>query len=233
MANQGKRFEWLRYVRLHSEAGARWQEEYSSPEILRLTDIPDRALKLLRCSKKEEADSLLASYLVDAEAARPRIRNSIYWVLRRWYHSVKAYSVYLDDDYEGAKAHLLSAHGAVERAIEEEPALLPLADHCADFRFQNVRISRNRRRWDDLLEQAEALRSLARSELALCTVSGKDIFITDLRDFLTSTPGIDAEEVAWLESLMSKDRRLRFIERHLADVFSIKGFVIPYEPKAA
>lgn len=227
--NTHKIFDWLRYVERSGDPGRAWVASYRQPPLRRLVDASQTALEELRGRRYAEAQRRLDDYRREVEElAAGGLPASIGGVLWRWYHAVEAYARYVAGDYPAALDELCRATTAVERAIGAEPALLPLADHCADFRFQAIRIHRNRRDWSTVVRKAEELRRVARSEEPLCRVGERAVTIRELGEYFEAVPDLPEDEREWLRSLLAVDKRLLFIDRFFLEITCKPEFVIPY-----
>lgn len=226
-------FDWTRYVSLFNERGRRWVAFYRQPCFQKLTVRSDRALDHLRKGRTDEGEAELAALLdglgsLEADGHDPVAIEAVGWVLRRWYNSAEAYARYLRGDYDGAETALRDARSAVEQAISLLPELLPIADHCADFRVQSFRIARSRGLWDELPGRVPQLRGLADGSRPLCEVEGRGIYLADLRRYYAEIEDLPEDERVWLDGLLEERFRLDFVDTFLRNAYSSSGFVIPY-----
>lgn len=217
---------WLHYVTRSGEEGRRWAEEYRHPEILGADRLSVRAVHELRARHLSRGAALL-------EEMTERLRQlevplSIRHVLDRWYHGVVAYERYCREDFEGAWRSLDRANAAVAAAISLERVLLPLANHCHEFRLHQARISRNRRRWLEMRQDIESARAMIEGREPLCRlVDGTAIYIADLCAFFDSL-ALEDQEREDLAGLLDEKLRLSLFDRFVAELEIIPGFVIPY-----
>ncbi|HYU32692.1 MAG TPA: hypothetical protein VEW48_11060 [Thermoanaerobaculia bacterium] len=221
-------YDWLHFVSRSGDEGRRWAEQYRQPEILEIDRLSTRAVLALRTRRLEQGQALLRA--VEERLPGTEAPPSVLQVLNRWYYGAVAYEQYCRDDFERASESLDLADLALTAAISFQPMLLPLANHCQEFRLHQARISRNLRRWREMRSSIEVARKMTDSRAPLCMLhDGTAIHIADLCVFLLALELNDREREA-LAGVLDPTLRLDLFERFVADLQAIPGFVIPYRP---
>lgn len=199
---------WQRQVALFGPGASAWLEEFRERGCAGPSADAYEAVLALRHHRIEQAAELLDRtwcWLLEAD----RIPVSMLQVVRRWYFTSAAYLDYLEDDFDRAEHRLAAASRAVGAAIQRRPFLLPLAMHCIDFFQQGVRISRQRRRWDEMVRRLERLRGVYAGDLPLCRLEGgRALSLGTLANVFAELP-TEAEDDPFLEFLGSRELRLR------------------------
>jgi hypothetical protein len=202
-------------------------EQYQHPEVRAVESCADEALALLRRRRLTEGHEKLRQMedLLGSLAACLSIRR----VLQRWYFGVLAYYQYATDNFAAAGESLRRAEEAVTEALSIERILLPLANHCQEFRLHHVRIARNQRRWQEMRHHIEVALAMAEERLPLCILAdGARIGFSEIVAFYDSVPDFTDEEREVLSGLLDPVVRRRVFHRFVAEIYALPGFVIPY-----
>jgi hypothetical protein len=220
--------EWYDFVSASCEEGRSWVAEYQAPEHAAIPVLTQKALALLRTNQVAEGRDVL-SQMEDHLAKTTAAPATILCVLERWLHGVAAYYHYVVEDYDEADASLNRAHAAITAAISGAVFLLPLANHCPEFVLHRARISRSRRRWDDMREDVATARRMTENQIPLCVLSDDSpVDYRRLERFYLSIPALSEEQQVSLTALLDDELRLRRFERFVAGIYALPGFVIPY-----
>lgn len=208
--------------------GRRWVEEYWGPERLQLLRGTDQALRHLRRQQMQQGKDLLEE--VEGRLARLAETDlSVILVVQRFYWTARAYQDYCVGDHDQAAQALDRAHQAIVSAIEIAPFLLPLANHCHEFRLQHARVARSRRRWREMKEHLREVRAMLEDRAPLCTLSdGRAISLSTVTDFYRTIPSLGAEELEALRFFFDEKHRRDRIDRFLMGLYVLPGVVIPY-----
>jgi hypothetical protein len=220
-------FKWLRFVARSEEHGRLWVEEYRRPEVRAAEVRADEALALLRRRHLEEGRAELRCMedLLGALTVTPSIR----YVLDRWYFGILAYYEYAIEDFDAAGESLRRADAAVVAALSIERTLIPLANHCQEFRLHQVRIARNRRRWQEMRQHIEVALAMTEERLPLCLLAdGTTVGFPEIVAFYDSIPDFTEEEREVLSGMLDPVIRRRIFHRFVAEIYAFPGFVIPY-----
>ena len=219
-------YDWLHFVGRSSDEGRHWAEEYR--QIQSMEELRDRSLLLLRRRRFEEGYELLAQLgegLRSAEGAERSIRS----VLERWYYGVLGYYFYCVEEFDQAERAMVQAHDAVAAAIGERRFLLPLANHCHEFRLHRARIARNRCRWVEMRSHVEEVRGMIQGRLPFCVLhDGTEVRLPALRTFYTSIPSFTEAEWVSVSHLLDDTALLRDFGQFVHGMYRVPGFVIPY-----
>jgi hypothetical protein len=222
-------FEWSHFVARSGAEGSDWVREYGRPDIAALVTAADESLLLLRTRRfaaGRDRLAVMADGLTDGGNA---IDPSIASVLERWYYGALAYAQYCVDDFASAEESLGRAHAAVAAAIGRAPFLMPLANHCQEFRLHAARIARNRRRWAEMHEHVAAALGMMEDREPLCVLGdGTEVRFAELVRFYLALPGLSPEEHESLAGQVDPGVRLRLFHRFVQGLYAIPGFVIPY-----
>lgn len=187
----------------------------------------DQALALLRQSRLDAGRALVDDLGACRAHLLPR-EASISHVMDRWYHGVRAYHLYCIEDYDAAAGEMMAAHDAVARAISHAPSLVPLANHCHEFRLHRARIARNRRRWAEMREHIDAVRAMMEDRGPLCHLAdGTGVYYATLVQFYDALPRVSEDERRHLADLCDAGQRLRLFQRFVQSLYTLPGFVIP------
>lgn len=221
---------WLYFVARSGEVGQQWAEEYSSAASRALLDAAFQALALLRRRQLEAGEARLRvakTLLRQLERAAP----PTFLALQRWYYGALAYNHYCREDFEAAERVLDQAHAAVRDAIDAQRFLIPFARDCFDFTFQRCRISRSRRRWQELHHRLEITCDVVEGRRPYCVLrDGTLLDLAAVRRFYDSLPALTAEERESLRPVYDEDlRRQRFL-REVHVLYAFSGLVVPYIP---
>jgi hypothetical protein len=219
-------FDWLHFVARSGDEGRQWAEEYRRPEVQEADQLAVRALKQMREGRLDAGAAQL-------EAMAERVRHgdfspSIRAVLERWYHGVAAYLFYCREEFDRAESSLDLADAAVIAAISQQRALLPLANHCQEFRLHHARISRNRRHWEAMRRHIETAQSMIEGRASLCILKdGSAVYMSDLCAFFEALVLNDQEQED-LGPVLDEKIRFGLFDRFVAILQALPGFVIPY-----
>lgn len=218
-------YDWLHFVARSGDEGRCWAEEYRRPDVLAADDLGVRALKEMRAGRLDAGDALLDEM---AAGFRPLdLPPSIRAVLERWYHGVAAYLFYCREEFDRAEEALDQANAAVIEAVSRQRALLPLANHCQEFRLHHARIARNRRRWAAMQHHIDVAQAMTEDRMPLCTLQdGSTVHTADLCGFFEAI-GLTAPERESLHGLLDEPTRFRLFDRFVAGLQALPGFVIP------
>ncbi|MET0400023.1 MAG: hypothetical protein ABW277_24750 [Longimicrobiaceae bacterium] len=219
-------YTWLHFVGMSCEEGRRWAEEY-----LRYSEVVDmnyECLVLLKRRRFAEGAAHLRRFRerVDgAGDAHPSIRA----VLDRWYHAVDGYYWYCMEAYDTAERAMIHAHDAVATAIEHLPCLVPLANHCHEFRLHRARIARNLHRWPEMWGHVAEVRGMFQGKRPFCELSdGTGIGLGRVRDFYDSLGPLSEDERASVAYVLDERTRMREFDRFVHAMCRLPGFVIQY-----
>ncbi|HYR07731.1 MAG TPA: hypothetical protein VEQ60_08175 [Longimicrobium sp.] len=218
--------DWLHFVRRSGDEGRRWAEQYRSAR--ELEALSTRSLGCLRRRRFDEGYALLMQLgdeIRSAKVAEPSMRA----VLDRWYYGVLGYYFYCLDQSDQAEAAMVQAHQAVAAAIGARRFLLPLANHCNEFRLHRARIARNRARWDEMRTHVDEARGMMTGAVPFCLLEdATPVGIPAIRAFYAAIPSLTAAERDSLAGLLDDAVRLRDFEQFVNAMYRIPGFVIPY-----
>lgn len=210
------------------EEARRWLAELRDPATLEVMNRTATALAALKRFEVRAGCELLAA--VEGEI-RERSGGfpSINHLLERYRVSARAYWHYLNGDLERAKADLQAAHDEVRTLIGLDGFLLPMAIQCADFVIQRARVARREKRWREAAQHIRTVHGIFSSRTPLCVLdSGREIRLSDLRDFFAALP-LDEEEQArahrFLGDHIPVDERVAFLEE---TIFTVPDLIIPY-----
>lgn len=218
--------DWFHFVRRSGEEGRLWVEEYRHRRPLE--ELSTRSLILLRGRRFDEGYELLAR-LGEALRSTEEIEPSVRSVLERWYYGVLGYYFYCLDSFDHAERAMVRAHDAVTAAIGERRFLLPLANHCHEFRLHRARIARNRRRWEEMRTHVEEVRGMMEGRIPLCVLcDGAEVRISTLREFYAAIPHPTEAEQGALAGVLDDSARLRNFDRFVHAMYLVPGLVIPY-----
>jgi hypothetical protein len=219
------RAHWQSYVARCGPSGEAWIEAFRSSGADRLLNQTDAALTMLHRKRGETARLALDSVGDALPALAPDI-PSIREVLGRFHHGVLAYCFYAAGDLEQAHAELDAADRCVQRAIDLDRCLLPLAYDCHEFRLHHARISRNGRRWDDMRVHVAGVRDVIENRLPLCQLSdGVQVDFDVLAGHYRALP-LTVEERRELEPILDLGQRRQLLERFILQMYHLPGFVV-------
>ena len=218
----------LDVVPLCGPEAARWLNEFLGPDNEALALDCFAALRHFRKHDHAAGRQLLQSVREQLEA-RNGASPAIGHILNRWYFGARAYSRYLLDDLDGAEADMMTAQEEIGRALSCRPFLMPLINHCVDFRIQRARIARQRHQWRDVRKHIGALREMFGDRRPFIVLAdGQAIHMRDFRAYYERLP-LTPEKRDDLKSVLDEsyphDRELDRLEE---SIFAIPDFVIPY-----
>jgi hypothetical protein len=219
-------YSWAHFVGLSGEEGERWLKEYVRHEPV--VDMNFECLMLIKDGLFDAAAAHLRLFRerVDAaESDEPSIRP----VLERWYQAVYGYYWYVLEEYDEADRAMTAAADACGEAIALQPCLLPMADHCPEFRMHRARIARNQRRWSEMWEHTEEVRAMFRGERPLCVLpDGRGIVLPEVKRYYAALAvSTDGEREA-LSHKLDDQVRMRDFDRFVQQMMRLPGFVIAY-----
>jgi hypothetical protein len=225
---QGGGHQWSHFVIRSGPEGKRWMEEYENEERLRLTDMTQRALQLLRRQQIAEGKELLDH--VESRLDRlDGVPASVLLVMKRFFWAALAYYHYCVDDAALAEQNLERADQAVVSAVEAAPFLLPLALHAHEFRLQHARVARYRRRWSEMRERLQEVRAMLEDRIPLSVLSdGTPVYFSTIVTFLNAIPSLDAEEIESLRFFLDGTYRRDCIDLIFMSLYVQPGVVIHY-----
>lgn len=219
------RAHWQNYVARCGPGGEAWIEAFRSSGADRLLDQTDAALTMLH-RKRGETARLALDTVGDALPALAPDIPSIRHVMGRFHHGVLAYCFYADGDLEQAHAELDAADQCVQRAVDLDRCLLPLAYDCHEFRLHHARISRNGRRWDEMRVHVDGARAVIENRLPLCRLSdGTQVDFEVLAGHYQALP-LTGEERLELEPMLDLAQRRQLLERFILQMYNLPGFVV-------
>jgi hypothetical protein len=219
-------FDWLHFVVRSGCEGSRWAEQYR--QLKGLETLSTQSLLMLRRGDLPGGYALLEQM---AEAMRGAGPHELGYraVVERWYYGVLGYYFYCMNDGEQAERAMVQAHQAVAAAIGAHRFLLPLANHCHEFRLHRARIARNQARWDEMRTHVEHARAMMAGAGPFCELSdGTRVSIHDICDFYAAIPQLTDTERHSLSGLLDDALRLRGFEQFVNAMYRIPGLVIPY-----
>ncbi len=218
----------LDVVPLCGPKAERWLHAFLGSEYERLANDTFEAIQRFRRHDHtagrallEGVEHTLQTHQGDAPAAAH--------IVRRWHLSARAYYHYLCNDLEAAEQDLNDAERELGAAITLHAFLLPLIEHCVDFRIQRARIARRRHQWPDVRRHIGIVRSLFADERPFLQLpNGIELFLHDLRAFyqrlsLSDSQRDDMRSI--LDDTYPHDRELDRLEE---SIFALPDFVIPY-----
>lgn len=223
-----EKYHWLHFIAKSGEEARAWVDELTELGGWEITGTLEQALTALRTSQLDRGRELLDAAWQRIEELPDRAPRSMVPALERWFFAAKAYERHCREDYDGALALLDRADRAVCSAIEQADFLLPLADHCYDFRLQRARVARNARQWDQMKRHIRVGREMMENRCPLCTVQGREIYLEDIDRFYRTVPALSPEEREFLERLLSGRFRGPRFESFVVRIYALPGFVIPY-----
>ncbi|HEY0015540.1 MAG TPA: hypothetical protein VGC13_04450 [Longimicrobium sp.] len=226
VSSQHADFGWLHFVARSGDEGSRWAEHYRQFEALE--QLSTRSLLLLRRGDVLRGYELLEELgeaIRTVVSADPSIRS----VLERWYYGVLGYYFYCIDRSDEAEDAMVQAHRAVTAAIGTRLFLLPLANHCHEFRLHRARIARNRLRWEQMQVHVEEARAMMAGVVPFCVLNdGSPVRIAEVCAFYAAIPSLTDAERDSLAGLLNDEVRLRGFEQFVNSMYRVPGFVIPY-----
>jgi len=223
-AGTGSGHQWTHFVARSGPEGEAWVAEYflAGQDLLSTTE---RALQLLRRQQIQEGKDLLDH--VEGQLAAGSASASVLLVMQRFHASALAYYHYCLEDFTSANEALEKAHQAIVSAIEIASFLLPLAVHCHEFRLQQARVARSRRRWNEMRERLEEVRAMLDDRAPLCVLSdGRPIYLSTVSDFHRTIPSLDSEEVDSLRFFLDAEHRCEQMNRFFQSLYVLPGVVI-------
>jgi hypothetical protein len=227
-ASAGAGTEWYDYVSLSGEEGRRWVAEYRTSPYAVVPELAQKSLALLRAHEIAAGREIL-SQIENHLRHIPSAPRSILHVLERWLYGTVGYYHYVVEDYEAAEKALDRAHEVITAAISLSPFLLPLANHCPEFVLHRARISRSRRRWDEMRRDIGLARRMTENQFPLCTLSdGRAIDYRCLGEYYLAISALNEGQRETVHGLLNDEVRLRRFERFVAAIYALPGFVIPY-----
>jgi len=219
-------YGWTHFVGLSCEQGGRWIEEYlrHAPVV----DMNYECLVLLKRRRFGEASEHLRRFRARVDAVEgPDL--SVRAVLERWYQAVYGYYRYCLEEYEEAEQAMILAHDAVAEAIERQPCLLPMANHCHEFRLHRARIARNLRRWTEMQGHVDEVRAMFRGERPYCVLKdGRGIALPEIKRYYAALPALSEGEREAVAYVLDDDVRMRDFGRFVHELARLPGFVIVY-----
>jgi len=193
-----------------------------------VVDMNYECLVLLKRRRFDEASAHLGRFRERVDAVNgpdPSVRA----VLERWYQAVYGYYWYCLEEYEQAERAMILAHDAVAEAIEHQPCLLPMANHCHEFRLHRARIARNQRRWADMQAHIDEVRGMFRGERPYCVLSdGRGIALPEIKRYYAALPALSKEEREAVAYVLDDRVRMRDFDRFVHELARLPGFVIVY-----
>ena len=223
---QDHTYDWLHFVRRSGGEGQRWAEDYLKSKPLEA--LSTRALHHLRARRFDEGWAPLeelGAALADGSARDP----SVHSVLERWYYGVLGYWFYAQEAFDQADAAMARAHDAVTAALGLRRFLLPLGNHCHEFRLHRARIARNRQRWDEMRAHVNDVREMVVGRLPYTVLAdGTPVLISDICGFYAALPDPGQEEITSVSRLLDDASRLADFEVFVRAMYRVPGFVIPY-----
>lgn len=219
-------FDWLHFVARSGDEGRAWVERYGPAR--ELEELATAALVLLRRKRYDEGYALLERMGAQMRAA-PLAEPSMHAVVERWYYGVLGYYFYCLDQFDPAEQAMVRAHEAVTAAVGGRRFLLPLANHCHEFRLHRARIARNRARWDEMRTHVDQVRAMMGGVLPFCVLDdGTPVGISAIRAFYDAIPSLTDAERGSLKGLLDDAARRRAFEQFVSAMYRLPGFVIPY-----
>jgi hypothetical protein len=227
--DRSQAFDFNHFVALSGEEGRKWVEEYQQPRCQQVVLATKQALVELRTWDVASGRALLdgaRSALGSTCEASP----SVMFVLQRWYYGVLAFFQYCIEDFGAAGESLSRAQEAITSAIGSRRFLLPLANHCYEFRLHHARIARNRQRWSEMWSHVEQARGMADGRLPLCSLAdGTPVALSTLAAYYCSLEAaLSEEEKEFLAGEIDPEQRLWRFDLYVQTVCNLPGFVIPY-----
>lgn len=218
--------EWTHFVGRQSAEGRDWVADYA--RVRPIENACARALGLLRRRQYDAGFDELSKVeqaLEPIGAGQEVTRH----VLDRWYYGVLAYYHYCKEAFDRAETLMTAAHQAVASAISRGRFLMPLANHCHEFRLHKARIARNRRDWPAMRRYVDQVRDMMEDRRPFCDLDdGSPVYLSSIRDFYRSLGALTPSETQALSSLLDDQRRRLLFERFVHRLYVLPGFVIPY-----
>ena len=223
-------YDWLHFAARSGEEGRAWAELYRQHRPL--VRRSDEALDLLRRRRIDQGRASLdrmAEGMAALAASPQAVPDSVRCVLDRWYQGTLGYYHYCRDEHDAAQRAMDLAHAAVSRAISRRRFLLPLANHCHEFRLHQARIERNRRGWKEMLARIEEARGMIEDREPLCELpGGEKVFMSTLRRFFEGLGELTAAERQALDLFFDDDLRRRLFDRFVRRLRVLPGFAITF-----
>jgi hypothetical protein len=227
MSATEKTFAWLRYVALSGRQGERWSHDYE--HVRPLVELCMQSVSDLRRGTPHEAAlALLQSARQGLDALDERTDASVRAAADRSYYGALGYYFYTRRAFDEADDSMSRAHHAVVQAVDRRRWLMGMAYDCYEFKMHRARIARDRCRWREMREHAEASAEMRSGRRPLCLLSdGTPIALGDIRQFYDSLPlsEDDREAVSWI---VDEDQGSREAARFVRSMFRLSGFVIQY-----
>ena len=221
-------FDWTYFVERSGEEGQAWLREYRRPDLREIVRLANEALLLLRQRQLKTGRAMLD----DVEARLGALTGcmpSILEVMDRWHQGILAFYHYRVDDFESAENSVLRAQGSLISAMGRCRFLLPLANHCHEFRLHRARIERNQRHWESMWGHIEATRAMMDDREPLCVLAdGTEVRFATLVEFYAALLPIGEEASAFLIAELDLRLRMRLFDNFVLALCTIPGFVIPY-----
>lgn len=227
MSATERTFAWLRFVALSGRQGKRWSQDFEPARPL--AQLCMQSVSDLRRGCAHEASlALLQRARAGLDALDERTDPSVRAAADRSYYGALGFYFYTRRAFEEADDSMARAHDAVVKAVERRRCLVVMAYDCHEFRMHRARIARDRCRWSEMREHAEASADMRAGRRPLCLLGdGTPIGLGDLRQFYDSLPltDDDREAVSWI---VDQDQASREAARFVRSMFRLSGFVIQY-----
>ena len=144
----------------------------------------------------------------------------------RSYYGALGYHFYSQRAFDEADDSMGRAQLAVVQTVDRRRWTMGLAYDCLEFELHRARIARDRCRWDDMREHAEATAAMRAGRRPFCVLSdGAQVGLLDLRRFYGSLP-LTEEDRELVGRLVEEPPREG--ERFVRAMFRLSGFVIEY-----
>lgn len=215
------------YVALTGRAGTDWVSAYRSHQAMDLTRLSEASVQLMRRGRLDEAESKLRRVAEHRQAVADGspVHGA---VLDRFYLGAQAYLVYSRGDLETADVLITRSSSAIERSIQLCPFLFPFAHQCVELRLQRARIARNRQRWNEMSDHADACQGMAEGTAPLCFLAdGSRLDYDEMARLYRNDCGVDPEDPA-LQGMLDPDHRRRVLYETLRFIYAFNETVIRY-----
>ncbi|HEX6904269.1 MAG TPA: hypothetical protein VF789_31455 [Thermoanaerobaculia bacterium] len=220
--------EFHHFAARSGEAGKTWVQEYLRPEVQRPVQRIDEALLLMRRRKLDAGLERLQETTLELRRLS-ELPPAVLSVLDRWYFGVLSFYQYCVEDFEAATGSLSRAEESVVAALSGCRFLLPLANHCHEFRLHHARIARNQRHWDEMWRHIEVARAMMEDRSPLCLLAdGSAVGYSDLIKFYRALEPLSPQELDYLKEELNPELRIQLFQRFTHSLCTIPGFVIPY-----
>lgn len=221
-------FFFLRYVELSGREGERWVQEFDTV-VPHVQLCRDSVKGLRRGLTQEQAADLLRRAREGLDSLASTVEPSVRLAAERWYYGALGFYFYSLRAFDEADDSMGRAHAAVTEAVDQRRWLMGLAYDCFEFELHRARIARDRFRWNEMREHAEASAAMRAGRRPFCVLrDGTGVALADLRQFYSGIPGLTEVDRESLVRIMDDEVGPVEAERFVRKMFRLSGFVIEY-----